>query len=81
MSTTRTAGASGTTLSTVPPLASRLIRGVATTRETVTKVLGDLATRRLVNQRRGRVIITDRAGLRHLATHGGLNPTTGGHRA
>ena len=54
---------------------------VGTTRETVTKVLGDLADRRLVRLRRGRVDVTDTTGLRALIESGGLNPVTGGgHR-
>lgn len=54
---------------------------VGTTRETVTKVLGDLADRDLVRLRRGRIIVTGRDGLRNLAAGGGLNPVTGGgHR-
>ena len=54
---------------------------VGTSRETVTKVLGDLADRRLVRLRRGRVDVTDGAGLRSLIESGGLNPVTGGgHR-
>ncbi len=51
---------------------------VGTTRETVTKVLGELAARGLVQQKRGRIIVTSRNGVGHLATHGGLNPITGG---
>jgi CRP/FNR family cyclic AMP-dependent transcriptional regulator len=51
---------------------------IGTTRETVTKVLGDLAARGLVQQRRGRIIVTSRSGVAHLVTYGGLNPITGG---
>lgn len=54
---------------------------VGTTRETVTKVLGDLAARGLVQQKRGRVIVTNRAGVAGLVTSGGLTPVIGGHRS
>jgi CRP/FNR family cyclic AMP-dependent transcriptional regulator len=54
---------------------------VGTTRETVTKVLGDLAARGFVQQRRGRIIVTSRSGVAHLITHGGLDPVTGGHHS
>ena len=53
---------------------------VGTTRETVTKVLGDLATRGLVQLRRGRIIVLGRSGLQDLAAQGGLTSTTGGRR-
>ena len=53
---------------------------VGTTRETVTKVLGDLASRGLVQQKRGRIVVTNRRGVTDLLAHGGLNPITGGHR-
>jgi CRP-like cAMP-binding protein len=51
---------------------------VGTTRETVTKVLGDLAARGLIQQKRGRILVTNRSGVGHLATYGGLNPIIGG---
>lgn len=54
---------------------------VGTTRETVTKVLVDLAARGFVQQRRGRIIVTSRSGVAHLITHGGLDPVTGGHHS
>ncbi len=54
---------------------------VGTTRETVTKVLGDLAARGLVQQKRGRVIVTNRAGVAGLVTSGGLTPVIGGRRS
>lgn len=53
---------------------------VGTTRETVTKVLGDLAVRGLVQLRRGRIIVIGRSALNQLVTRGGLSPTTGGSR-
>lgn len=53
---------------------------VGTTRETVTKVLGDLADRGLVQLRRGRIVVIGRSGLDQLVTHGGLAPATGGSR-
>lgn len=53
---------------------------VGTTRETATKVLGDLASRGLVHLRRGRIVVTDTAGLRDLAARGGLSSATGGYR-
>ena len=53
---------------------------VGTTRETVTKVLGDLAGRGLAQPRRGRIVVTDARGLSDLAAAGGVTPTTGGSR-
>lgn len=53
---------------------------VGTTRETVTKVLGDLAVRGLVQLRRGRIVVIGRSALNQLVTRGGLSPTTGGSR-
>ncbi|MBI1378995.1 MAG: helix-turn-helix domain-containing protein [Frankiales bacterium] len=52
---------------------------VGTTRETVTKVLGDLRGRGLVTSRRGRIRVQDRAALADLATSGGSTAVTGGH--
>lgn len=53
---------------------------VGTTRETVTKVLGDLSTRGLVQLRRGRIVVKDSRGLQDLAASGGLSSATGGYR-
>jgi CRP-like cAMP-binding protein len=52
---------------------------VGTSRETVTKVLGDLADRCLVSLRRGRIIVRQPEGLRQLAQVGELNVSTGGY--
>lgn len=54
---------------------------VGTSRETATKVLGDLADRRLVALRRGRIVVHDPPGLLALADSGALSVPTGGHRA
>jgi CRP/FNR family cyclic AMP-dependent transcriptional regulator len=54
---------------------------VGTSRETATKVLGDLGDRGLVALRRGRIVIRDGAALRELAESGSLSVPTGGHRA
>jgi CRP/FNR family cyclic AMP-dependent transcriptional regulator len=53
---------------------------IGTSRETATKVLGDLAERRLVALRRGRIVVLDQAGLEALADSGALSVPTGGHR-
>ncbi len=53
---------------------------IGTTRETTTKVLGDLRERGLINLRRGRISVTDADGLRRLADGDGLSPVTGGQR-
>jgi CRP/FNR family cyclic AMP-dependent transcriptional regulator len=53
---------------------------VGTTRETVTKVLGDLSALGLVHLRRGRIVIKDSQGLRELVTIGGPSSATGGYR-
>jgi CRP/FNR family cyclic AMP-dependent transcriptional regulator len=54
---------------------------VGTTRETTTKVLGDLRDRGLVRLRRGRITVTDVDGLRSIAESDGLSPLLGGRRA
>ena len=54
---------------------------IGTTRETTTKVLGDLRDRGLVSLRRGRVGVIDAAGLRRLADGEGLSPSIGGRRS
>ncbi len=53
---------------------------VGTTRETVTKVLGELAGRGLVQVRRGRTVVLRRAALHDLAATG-LTLVTGGQRS
>lgn len=53
---------------------------VGTTRETVTKVLGELATRGLVRLRRGQIVVISANGLDAVARSGGLAPVTGGYR-
>jgi CRP-like cAMP-binding protein len=53
---------------------------VGTTRETVTKVLGELAERRLVQLKRGRIVVIDRRGLAGIAEGGSLDAVTGGYR-
>lgn len=53
---------------------------VGTTRETTTKVLGDLRDRRLVQLKRGRIVVIDAHGLRQVAESDGLSPVLGGHR-
>ncbi len=53
---------------------------VGTSRETATKVLGDLAERRLVALRRGRIVVLDPSRLQTLADSGRLSVPTGGHR-
>jgi CRP-like cAMP-binding protein len=53
---------------------------VGTTRETTTKVLGDLRDRGLVRLRRGRITVVDPGGLRDLAESEALSPATGGAR-
>ena len=52
---------------------------VGTSRETATKVLGDLADRGLVSLRRGRIVVRDPAALRELAEAGELSVSTGGY--
>lgn len=52
---------------------------VGTTRETVTKVLGDLRDRGLVTSRRGRIRVHDSRALADLAASGGSTAVTGGH--
>lgn len=54
---------------------------VGSSRETTTKVLGDLADRGLVSLRRGRIVVRDPATLRDLADSGGLSVATGGYQA
>lgn len=53
---------------------------VGTTRETVTKVLGELVDRELVQLKRGKVVVLDRQGLLRVASGGGLDAVTGGYR-
>ncbi|MDZ7576908.1 MAG: Crp/Fnr family transcriptional regulator [Candidatus Nanopelagicales bacterium] len=53
---------------------------VGTSRETATKVLGDLSDRGLVSLRRGRMLVRDPAALRDLAEGGDLGVATGGYR-
>ena len=53
---------------------------VGTTRETVTKVLGELVVRGLVQLRRGKIVVTKPRELQDLAATGGLTLATGGHR-
>lgn len=53
---------------------------VGTSRETATKVLGELADRRLVGLRRGRIVVHDPAQLLALSDSGALMVPTGGHR-
>jgi CRP-like cAMP-binding protein len=54
---------------------------VGTTRETTTKVLGDLRDRGLVRLRRGRITVVDATGLRTLAESDSLAPAIGGTRS
>ncbi len=51
---------------------------IGTSRETTTKVLGDLAERGLVSLRRGRIVVRSASELRNLADSGELSVTTGG---
>lgn len=51
---------------------------VGTSRETTTKVLGELAERGLIALRRGRIVVRDRVALMDRAEHG-LDVTIGGH--
>jgi CRP/FNR family cyclic AMP-dependent transcriptional regulator len=53
---------------------------VGTSRETATKVLGDLAARNLISPKRGRIIIRDSEALLLLAENGELAVSTGGYR-
>ncbi|MBI1352341.1 MAG: cyclic nucleotide-binding domain-containing protein [Actinomycetales bacterium] len=53
---------------------------VGTSRETTTKVLGDLKDRGLVNLRRGRITVIDPNGLRQVSEIDSLTPVTGGPR-
>ncbi|MFN8172199.1 MAG: Crp/Fnr family transcriptional regulator [Candidatus Nanopelagicales bacterium] len=53
---------------------------VGTTRETTTKVLGDLSDRGLVRLRRGRITVTDVAGLSRIVDTADLKPSIGGRR-
>lgn len=52
---------------------------VGTSRETATKVLGDLADRGLVSLRRGKIVVRHPDELRALAQGGELNVSTGGY--
>jgi CRP/FNR family transcriptional regulator, cyclic AMP receptor protein len=52
---------------------------VGSSRETTTKVLGDLADRGLVSLRRGRIVVREPVTLRTLAETGALSVATGGH--
>jgi CRP-like cAMP-binding protein len=66
-----------------PPVTVRLTHEqladlVGTSRETTTKVLGDLAARGLVQLKRGRIVVRDPAGLASAADEG-LDVSTGGH--
>lgn len=54
---------------------------VGSSRETTTKVLGDLADRGLVSLRRGRIVVRDSATLADLADSGRLSVATGGYQA
>lgn len=54
---------------------------IGTTRETTTKVLGDLRERGLINLRRGRISVVDAPGLRRLADGDGPSTATGGRRS
>ena len=54
---------------------------VGTSRETTTKVLGDLAARDLIALKRVRIIIRDEVALRQLAENDDLTVNTGGCRA
>lgn len=53
---------------------------VGTTRETTTKVLGDLRDRGLVHLRRGRISVVDPTGLGRMSDADALTPVTGGPR-
>lgn len=52
---------------------------VGTTRETITKVLGDLRDRGVIRLGRGRIRVTDATRLLMLAENASLAPVTGGH--
>jgi CRP/FNR family cyclic AMP-dependent transcriptional regulator len=54
---------------------------VGSSRETTTKVLGDLADRGLVQLKRGRIVVRHSDGLTHLVDSGELSVATGGHRS
>lgn len=54
---------------------------VGTSRETVTKVLGELSDRQLVRLRRGRILVPDTAALVDLADSGAFAVATGGRQA
>ena len=54
---------------------------VGTTRETTTKVLGDLRDRRVVDLRRGRIRVLDSRLLESLSNDPAWTTTTGGHSA
>jgi CRP-like cAMP-binding protein len=73
-------GGNSTGPTTVKLTHEQLADLVGTSRETTTKVLGDLATRGLVSLRRGKIIIRDSSALHDLAEGGGLSVTTGGHQ-
>jgi CRP-like cAMP-binding protein len=77
--TSGTSGTSGTAGTTVRLTHEQLGDLVGTSRETTTKVLGDLAERGLVQLKRGRIVVRDPAGLRGLADGGQLAVATGGH--
>ena len=53
---------------------------VGTTRETTTKVLGDLRDRRLVQLKRGRIVVVDGTGLRRVAERDSFSTVLGGPR-
>lgn len=73
----RMSGASGG--SSIRLTHEQLAELVGTTRETTTKVLGDLADRGLVSLRRGRIVVRNAAALQELAEGGELSVPTGGY--
>jgi CRP-like cAMP-binding protein len=52
---------------------------VGTSRETATKVLGELGDRGLVSLRRGRIVVRDPGALRDVAEAGEISVSTGGY--
>ncbi len=77
--TSALAALSGTDHTDIRLTHAQLADLVGTTRETMTKVLGDLRDRDLVSMRRGRIRVKDAARLGALCDDTSLAPVTGGH--